>query len=379
MRELRVWAVAAIASIVLLVGAAGAQASARTDRADAALNRGLHALVSTPKGPPGAYAQVQRGSQRKTFNQGEADLDTNAKIKPDDAWRIASVSKAFNGATALALVQQGQLSLDDTIAQRLPELPAAWGQVTLREALQHTSGLPDFVGSQQFIDELTNEPRAPVAPTTLLSYVADQPLDFPPGTQYHYSDSDNVVVGLMIEQATGLPYQQAMSSLVIDPLDLGNTMLATGWTLPTPFVHGYEGGKDDVSQVLNASIAGASGGMIATPPDLARFVRAYAGGKLISGATRAAQFSFVPGSSGPPGPGANGAGLAIFRYRTRCGTVYGHTGNFPGYTTFIGATADGRRSATVQVSAQIAPEFTARLFPPLRRTFALAVCAALAR
>jgi D-alanyl-D-alanine carboxypeptidase len=371
--------VAAIASLVLLVGAAGAQASARTDRADAALNRGLHALVSTPKGPPGAYAQVQRGSERKTFNQGLANLDTDAKIKPADTWRLASVSKAYNGAAALALVEAGTLSLDDTIAQRLPELPAAWGQVTLREALQHTSGLPEFTVTPQFIDELTNDPRAPVAPTTLLSWVADQPLDFPPGTQYHYSDSDNVVVGLMIQQATGLPYEQALSAVVIDPLALGNTSLATGWTLPTPFVHGYEDGKNDVSQVLNASIAWASGGMIATPPDLARFLRAYAGGTLITGATRAAQFSFVPGSSGPPGPGANASGLGIFRYTTRCGTVYGHTGNFPGYTTFIGATASGRRSATVQVTSQIAPEQSLRRFAPLRRTFTLAACAALAR
>ena len=170
-------------------GRRGRPGVCRTDRADAALNRGLRALVTSPKGPPGAYPQVQRGSERKVFNQGEADLDTNAKIKPNDAWRIASVSKAFNGAAALALVQGGELSLDDTIAQRLPELPAAWGQVTLREALQHTAGLPEFTVSKQFIDELTNDPRGPVAPTTLLSYVADQPLDFPPGTQYHYSDS----------------------------------------------------------------------------------------------------------------------------------------------------------------------------------------------
>jgi D-alanyl-D-alanine carboxypeptidase len=131
--------------------------------------------------------------------------------------------------------------------------------VTLREALQHTAGLPEFTVSRQFIDELTNDPRGPVAPTTLLSYVADQPLDFPPGSQYHYSDSDNIVVGLMIEQATGLPYEQALSSLATDPLGLGNTSMATGWTLPTPFVHRYAG-DEDAWQVLNASIAWASAG-----------------------------------------------------------------------------------------------------------------------
>src|SRR5262249_73245 len=218
MREHGGWTAAVIAALVLLIGAAGAQASAGTDRADAALSRAVRGLVTRPAGPPGAYAQVQRGSQRKVFNQGEADLDTNAKIKPEDIWRIASVSKAFNSATALALVERGQLSLGDTIAQRLPDLPPAWAQVTPAQAPQHTSGLPDFSRNPSFPDEVTHAPRAPVAPDMLLSFVADQPLDFAPGSQYHYSDSDNVVVGLMIEQATGLRYDQALSAYVLDPL-----------------------------------------------------------------------------------------------------------------------------------------------------------------
>ena len=86
------------------------------------------------------------------------------------------------------------------------------------------------------------------------------------------------------------------------------------------------------------------------------------------------------GATGPSGSFVSSSmNPTIFRYTTRCGTVYGHTGNFPGYTTFIGATADGRRSATVQVSSQIAPELSLRRFAPLRRAFTLAACAALAR
>jgi D-alanyl-D-alanine carboxypeptidase len=110
------------------------------------------------------------------------------------------------------------------------------------------------------------------------------------------------------------------------------------------------------------------------------FVRGYASGATTNEATRDAQREFVRGGkSEPPGPGRNSAGLAIFRYRTRCGTVYGHTGNTPGYTHFIAATPDGQRSTSVAVNAQITPNSNPKRFPELRKVFELAVCAALAR
>jgi hypothetical protein len=94
--------------------------------------------------------------------------------------------------------------------------------------------------------------------------------------------------------------------------------------------------------------------------------------------TRAAQFKFVAGHSEPPGPGRNSVGLAIFRYQTRCGTVYGHTGNTAGYTQFIAASSNGARSAVVSISAQINPSVDRARFKELQDLYTLAVCAALA-
>jgi D-alanyl-D-alanine carboxypeptidase len=117
---------------------------------------------------------------------------------------------------------------------------------------------------------------------------------------------------------------------------------------------------------------------VATPTDVDRFVRAYASGALTSPAVHAEQFSFVPGSSEPPGPGTNSAGLGIFRYVTSCGTIYGHTGNTLGYTQFAASTEDGTRSVVVQVNGQITPaEHTAAAFARLLRVESSAVCAAL--
>lgn len=86
----------------------------------------------------------------------------------------------------------------------------------------------------------------------------------------------------------------------------------------------------------------------------------------------------MKGSSEPPGPGTNSAGLAVFRYQTRCGTVFGHTGNTAGFTQFIAASKDGSRSVSVSVNAQITPKSNAKRFRDLRAIFGLAVCAAMA-
>jgi D-alanyl-D-alanine carboxypeptidase len=138
--------------------------------------------------------------------------------------------------------------------------------------------------------------------------------------------------------------------------------------MPAPYVHGYAG-KEDESEVLNPTLAWASGGIVSTPTDLTRFIRWYA---------PRGRGPFRAGNSDPEGPGVNEAGLAIFRYRTPCGTVFGHTGNFFGYTAFIAATRDGRRSITIQASTQLSKGTgDQRAFQALRRAFSLGVCAAL--
>jgi D-alanyl-D-alanine carboxypeptidase len=144
-------------------------------------------------------------------------------------------------------------------------------------------------------------------------------------------------------------------------------------------VHGYDASDgEDVSELFAAGWTWASGGIVASPADANRFVRAYVAGATTDAATRAEQFTFAEGGSEPPGPGRNSAGLAVFRYDTRCGTAYGHTGNTPGYTQFIAASADGSRSATVGINAQITPATDLVRFQHLRGIFGLAVCAALA-
>jgi D-alanyl-D-alanine carboxypeptidase len=352
---------------------------------DVALDRVLKELVDMRGGPPGVIAVVQRGENREVHTFGVANLRTDRRMKIDDHMRIASVAKAFSGAVALSLVSKGALSLNDTIGERLPQLPEAWSEVTLRQLLNHTSGLPDFSQDPGFRNALLASLKKAPPPEELLSFVEDEGLLFEPGSEYHYSNSDNVAVALMVEAATGRTYEAQLQEQVYEPLGLRNTTLPSGPNLKAPYIHGYDNDPpppppEDLSEVVAAGWAWASGGIVSTPADLNAFVRGYVKGELFNLQTRSQQRRVVEGGgSEPPGPGKNSAGLGLFRYETRCGTVWGHTGNTAGYTQFMASSPNGRRSVTVSVNSQLTPTAGAPgVFEVLRTAEGLAVCAALA-
>jgi D-alanyl-D-alanine carboxypeptidase len=381
----------AVVSVPYLAGRSAALGEEQAKGADAALDRALKDLVAMEDGPPGVIAVVQRGKHREVHSFGVRNIKSGLPIRVDDRMRIASVAKAFSGAVALSLVSKGALSLNDTIGKLLKDLPepppAAWAEVTLRQLLNHTSGLPDILEDQDYLDAfLASLTKAP-PPEKLLTYLYnnDPPLRFVPGSKYQYSNSDNIAVALMVEAATGKSYEELLRELVYKPLGLRKTTLPRGPNLKKPFIHGYDNDPsqdppEDVSKLVAAGWSWASGGIVSTPADLNDFIRGYVGGKLFDERTQAKQRRVVEGgSSEPPGPGKNSAGLGIFRYESRCGTVWGHTGNTFGYTQFAAASGDGRRSVTVSINAQHTPTTgSPAVFRALRRAEELAVCAALA-
>jgi D-alanyl-D-alanine carboxypeptidase len=330
----------------------------------------MDAIVKHADGPPGISVVVQRGAAPVQLTAGYGDAATQQPFGLTDAMRLASVAKAFCGAAAVSAVGDGKLSLDDTIGKVLPNQPAAWADVTLAQLLQHTSGIVDFSKSPAFQEAVKASLATAPPPEQLLTYVANDPLKFTPGSRYEYSNSDNILVGLMVAAADGTSYEQSLVARVDTPLGLTGTSLPSGVELPTPFTHGYQadppGAPEDVSEVIAAGWSWASGGVVSTPQDANAFVRGYASGKLTNPATQKQQFTFRKGSSEPPGPGTNAAGLAIFRYTTRCGTVYGHTGNTPGYTQFIASTRDGTKSTVVSINSQLTPDRDAKRFAALR-------------
>jgi D-alanyl-D-alanine carboxypeptidase len=279
-------------------------------------------------------------------------------------------------------VEEGRLALDGTIGELVEGLPKSWGGVTVAELLHHTSGLPDYTTSKGFVKQAETDPRGYVSPRKVISWVRDEPLEFAAGKKYAYSNTDNIVIGLIVEAVTGRGYGDELKRIVFGPAHLAQTSFPTKLPLPKPFIHGYlpateTEAPEDVTTFLSPSGAWASGAIVSTPSNLNAFIRADLGLEFFDRAQQREQMDWwAGGESSPPGPGKNSAGLALFRYQTKCGTVYGHTGNFPGYVQFAAATADGSRAVTTTLNI---PAPTGKLLAQLRRVQTTAVCALLGK
>ena len=308
-------------------------------------------------GVPGIALEIRTPEGSEFLAAGTASLEQERPFRPADHFRIASVTKAFTAAVVMDLVEEGTLSLDATVESWLPGLLARGESITVRHLLGHTSGLPDYVEDEKFLEAFSSGES--LSPREIVSFVSSEPLLFEPGTNYEYSDTDNIVLGLIIEAATGRSYEQELHSRILEPLALQATLLPHSPPMPNPHARGYqydpEGDgtekPDDVTTALDPSAAWASGALISTPGDVSRFFSALLGGELIGEEGLEQMKETVAGQSSPPGPGTNHAGLGIFGYKLPCGEVWGHTGQFPGYRAFGAATPDGRGSLAMMVNA----------------------------
>ena len=374
------WVILVVALLALLGGGCGdGDESGGPSREDvqAALEKAVDA------GAPGIAVEIRGPNGSEFLTAGFASLKSRRRIRPDDRFRIASVTKAFTGAVVMELVEKGRLSLNDTVERVAPGLIAAGDRVTITQLLRHTSGLPDYVKNERFLRRAGAGKR--ISPQQALDFVAKQQPEFEPGTKYAYSDTDNIVLGMIIEKLTGNSFQRELRSRVLRPLRLEATTLATKPGMPSPHSNGYqydpEGGSSgkpaDVTDVpLDPNGAWASGAMISTAGDVSSFFRGLLSGKLVGRKQLEKMMVTVPGEGSPPGPGKNNAGLGIFGYEFPCGRVWGHTGQFPGYRAFGAASPDGESAVAVLVNATDVPDRTDKA---IVRAQELASCRALGK
>jgi D-alanyl-D-alanine carboxypeptidase len=309
------------------------------------------------EGVPGIALEIRSPQGSEFLSAGDASLKPERPLRPADHFRIASVTKTFTAAIVMDLVEEGTLSLDDTVERWLPGLLAKGDSITIRQLLGHTSGLPEYTKSEKFIEAFTSGKS--LSPRDIVSFVSSQPLAFEPGSRYEYSDTDNIVLGLIIEATTGRSYEQELRSRVLEPLGLRSTTLPHGPEMPDPHAQGYQydpegdgtGKPENVTTALDPSAAWASGALVSTPGDVSRFFGGLLGGKLVGEGELEQMKETMAGKGSPPGPGTNSAGLGIFGYELPCGVVWGHTGQFPGYRAFGAATPDGRGALAMTVNA----------------------------
>jgi D-alanyl-D-alanine carboxypeptidase len=304
------------------------------------------ASVATPRGTRSAAAGV-------------ADTATSAPVPLDAEFRIGSATKTFVATVVLQLVGEHRLSLSDTVAHWLPGVVEGNGNdgasITVRELLQHTSGIYDYLRDTPVVANVAgyeaNRMRT-YTPQELVALAMQHPPYFPPGTGLAYSNTNYVLLGMIIDQVTGHSWADEVHKRIIAPLGLRHT--STPGTFPFvagPHAEGYSGFGGPVlvdATVVNPTVADAAGSMISTTRDLSRFYRALIGGRLLAAPQLTAMEDTVPVPQlDAIWPGA-GYGLGLAWFPLPCGGgYYGHPGDVPGYHTWDAATPDGR---TVVVS-----------------------------
>lgn len=293
---------------------------------------------------------------------GISDLTTAMPITTDDHVRIASITKTFTGTVVLQLVEEGKLSLDDTLALFVPGI-ANGEQITIRQLLNMTAGVFDYIADPVFASAYQADPAIALSHEQALAIMRQHPADFAPGTQVHYSNSNTYLLGLIIEDVTGQSPGKAIRTRIIDPLGLTGTSFPTTPDLPTPFAHGYEAAApgDPLRDVTrsNPAVPWTAGAMVSTLADLHTWARVLANGTLLSPDLQRERLD------GNPMPGAR-PGLDL-RYGLGLVTInglIGHSGGIAGYGSWMLHDPDADATLVIVVTrTEAADPLLAALLP----------------
>lgn len=346
--------VLAMAALVSGCGNSGTHASDAPGFAAAARPQITALLADTMT--PGAvvYVQSPQGEWLESF--GTAERGTNTPIPTDAHFRVGSVTKTWTGTVILQLVQEGKLKLSDHVGKYIANVPNG-GSITIEQLLTMRSGLYNYSTSLAFNQMLDAQPDKVWTVRELLKIAFSHLVYFAPGADFRYSNTNTVLLGLIIERLTGMRAADAIKARLFAPLGLTDTFLPPhdDSTLPAPAPHGYQWGTNaetadsealsparqeaakngtlrptDVTGV-STSWAWTAGSGISTVKELAAYARALGGGGFLNPALQAQRLaSCRPVKPSDPNAASYCLGLAKF------GTFYGHTGEIPGFNTFMG-------------------------------------------
>ncbi|MCC9145930.1 MULTISPECIES: serine hydrolase domain-containing protein [unclassified Arthrobacter] len=310
------------------------------EQLDGLVDRGFPAALASVTHPDGSHDD---------YVSGVGNVETGEDVPVDGEVRIGSNTKTFTAVTVLQLVEQGLVELDAPVETYLPGLVRGEGidgaNITVRQLLQHTSGLPEF--SDELAVDIKKIQHAYMSPRDLLDLALAHPAQFAPGESWDYSNTNYVVLGLIVEKVTQRPLSEEITKRIIEPLDLQHTYFPSvgeqGFRGDHPSGYHMEadGERFDVT-TLDPSWAWAAGQIIASPSDVNEFTRAVLDGRLLSEESMTEMQKTVPiPDEESLWPGSE-YGLGLQSHPLSCGgDIWGHGGDIHGYETRNGVAEDG--------------------------------------
>ncbi|MFC9446596.1 serine hydrolase domain-containing protein [Bacillus cereus] len=306
-------------------------------------------------GFPGILVKTSEGGKTWGYAAGIADLRTKKPMKTDFRFRIGSVTKTFTATVLLQLAGENRLNLDDSIEKWLPGVIQGNGydgkQITIRQILNHTSGIANYIQSKDF--DIMDTKKTYTA-EELVKMGLSLPPNFAPGKGWSYSNTGYVLLGILIEKVTGNSYAEEIENRIIEPLELSNTFLpGNSSVIPgTNHARGYfqPDGASELKDITyyNPSMGSSAGDMISTADDLNKFFSYLLSGKLLKEQQLKQMLTTVPTGSAELG----GYGLGIYETKLPNGvSIWGHSGGIPGFSTFAGGTPGGKHTLAVNFNS----------------------------
>jgi D-alanyl-D-alanine carboxypeptidase len=299
-------------------------------------------FVARGQSPSVSVAIIRGADTIMMAAYGMADLELGVPATPQSVYRIGSVTKQYAAAATMQLIEQGKMALDDSIAMHLDRLPEAWRAVTVRQLLNHTSGIPSYTGlgaewQKRWAEEML--------PRTIIGMVADKPMDFAPGTKWEYNNTGYILLGMLIEKHAGKSWGADLDARFVKPLALGTTINCLNSPVIAQRVRGYEkqGQGWRNADYLAMTQPYAAGAICATAGDVARWNRLLHTGQVVSPSSY--QMMITPEGAAATAPMKYGFGLAPAEIAGR--PMIQHGGGIHGFISSNGWVPSAELSVTV--------------------------------
>jgi D-alanyl-D-alanine carboxypeptidase len=313
------------------------------------IQREVDAVVRA--GVPGVVFLVRDGVRVRVYTAGRAEASRPRPISRTDRFRIASISKTFLAVAILKQVAANRIGLDERVSRWLPRMFAG-SQITVRQLLNHTSGLFDYADDESWWSQVKANPTRVWNPEDLFAISAAHGPYFAPGEGWHYSNTNYLALAMLLEAVTGRAHGEVIREAILRPLHLHDTAFPAGTDIPGRHAHGYtdDGSGLRDTTAMSPSLAWGSGEIVSTVTDVQRFFEALLEGRLLPGDLLAQMETTVPTGDGSE------YGLGLARVPQSCGVVtYGHTGGILGFSSDAEQTVDGRRELVVFANTDSIP------------------------
>jgi D-alanyl-D-alanine carboxypeptidase len=343
-----------VSILALLAVAAPAHATGRSDLAGR-VQRALDRVVAA--GAPGVTAVVRVGARTVRLSSGHSNLSPMEPMRTDLPARIGGVTKSYTATVVLQLVAEHRLRLDDTVEHWLPGVIPTGAGIKVRQLLNHTSGVFDYVKDPRTLAPyLEGDLTRIFNPADGVRYAAEHEPLFPPGTALSYSNTNYLLLAMIVETITGRPIGAELRRRIFAPLGLAHTSYPASSDIAGPYVHGYITDATPPVDItpLSPTLYAAAGAILSSADDVARFYRALLSGHLLPPRLLAQMRTIDPvATGGIPDAGilGGGWGLGLLREEFPCGEAWGHDAEHLGYMAAAWTSKRGTRQVVVIVNS----------------------------